>query len=203
MIWDLCKASTNFQSEMQIRNYFVVWFGWVFLLVYFQKLRLELKDMLLLEPKGSFDIGVSHVLTREVMKLKISRHVQSSAVCGCWFVNPCVMQHTSCQFSNLWHQLPVNFKIELWALRSAWTLTKSSYSSELSALHYYLLRRSTQAGITAHPESTKQLYKTFLCADFLGLLWCFSRSNPTEKSLFFHGLWNNMRDLILLLLRKQ
>lgn len=68
------------------------------------------------------------------------------------------IQHTS---SNLWHQLPVSFKIKLWALRSAWTLTKSFYSSELNALHYYLISRSTQAGITAHPEPVDELCKAF------------------------------------------
>lgn len=93
--------------------------------------------------------------------IRINRHVQFSALCGCWFVNWCVTQCTSCQPSNLWYQLPVSITIELWALRSAWTLTKSFYSSELNALHYYLISRSTQAGITVHPELIDDLYKAF------------------------------------------
>lgn len=72
--------------------------------------------------------------------------------------------------------------MELWALRSAWTLTKSFYSSGLNALNYYLISRSTQAGITTHPEPIDELYKaSFLC---LKLVWVlFSPSNPTKKSL--------------------
>lgn len=138
---------------MRIKNYSGLFF--------FHRLTLDLKYKLLLELKGGTDISASQFLTREVTKqqfvfyLRISRHVQSSTVCGCWFVNQCVIQHPSCQPCNLWHQLPVSFKIELWALRSAWTLTKSFHSSELNALHYYLISRSTQAGITAHPGPYK------------------------------------------------
>lgn len=38
---------------------------------------------------------------------------------------------------------------------------KEFYSSELNALHYYLISRSTQAGITVHPELIDELYKAF------------------------------------------
>lgn len=145
------------------RNSRVGWRSRITVVYFF--IRLDLKYKLLLEPRGGIDIGASvsdQGSYEEVVCftcIRISRHVQSSAVCGCWFVNQCVIQHTSCQSSNLWHQLPVSFKIELWALRSAWTLTKSFSSSELNALHYYLISRSTQAGITAHPESIDELYK--------------------------------------------
>lgn len=130
------------------------------------------------------------------------QHFQSSTLCDCWLVNQCVIQHTLCQSSNFWHQLPVSFKMELWALRSAWTSTKSFYSSELNALHYYLISRSTQAGITTHPEPIDELYKAFfLCLK--PVLVLFSPSNPTKKSFCLHGLWKIIRDLILLLLRNQ
>lgn len=61
----------------------------------------------------------------------------------CMAVAFLVMQNAAHQPSVLWHQPTGSFKMELWALRTAWTSTKSSYSSELNALHYYL--RSAEA----------------------------------------------------------
>lgn len=90
----------------------------------------------------------------------------------------------------------------MWALRTAWTSTKRFYSSELNALCYYLISRSTQAGITTHPEPIDEPYKAFFCCLKLVLV-LFSPSSPTKKSFCFHGLWENMRDLLLLLLRNQ
>lgn len=122
----------------------------------------------------------------------IEYNIGNAVLCGCWLVNQCVIEHTLCLSSNFWHQLPVGFKMKLWALRSAWTLIRSFYSSELSALHYYLISRSTQAGITTHPEPIEELYKAFFLSETCFGAY-FSLSNPTKKSFCFHGLWKNMR----------
>lgn len=82
-------------------------------------------------------------------------------------------------------------------------MTKRFYSSELNALHYHSINRSTQDGIAAHPEPIDELYKALSVQISQACFGASLPSSPTKESSFFYGLWKNLGDLIPLLLRKQ